>query len=197
MLDQHFSVSHAASGGEEPLTLAEVKAHSRISSTDEDGLLTSLIAAARGYTERRTRRQIILRGLDLHLDDFPAGRIPITLPRPPLRSVNQIRYVTDDGSTTIATTNLVIDADSEPGRVSMIDGQVWPTPRDVMNAVTITYTAGYAQASDVPQELKQAMLLLVAHWYEHREAVGLGIVSKPIEFTYDALTGSYHFGDIY
>ena len=37
----------------------------------------------------------------------------------------------------------------------------------------IDFTAGYGSSGvDVPQPLRQAIRLLVTHWYEHRSAVG-------------------------
>ena len=48
-----------------------------------------------------------------------------------------------------------------------------PTLGDDANPVLVTYVAGYgAAASAVPQRAKQAILLLVGHWYRQREAVG-------------------------
>jgi uncharacterized phiE125 gp8 family phage protein len=40
-----------------------------------------------------------------------------------------------------------------------------------VTGVTITYVAGYADVAHVPQSIKQAMLLLLATWYENREDV--------------------------
>jgi hypothetical protein len=37
------------------------------------------------------------------------------------------------------------------------------------DAVKIRFKAGY---SEVPKSIKQAMLLLIGHFYEHREATG-------------------------
>jgi uncharacterized phiE125 gp8 family phage protein len=40
------------------------------------------------------------------------------------------------------------------------------------NAVTLTFWAGYGpDATNVPQVVKHAMLMLLAFWYERRQAV--------------------------
>ncbi|MCW5861278.1 MAG: head-tail connector protein, partial [Caldilineales bacterium] len=40
-----------------------------------------------------------------------------------------------------------------------------------LNAIHIRFEAGYGAASAVPTRYKQALKLLVGHWYENREAI--------------------------
>jgi uncharacterized phiE125 gp8 family phage protein len=54
-----------------------------------------------------------------------------------------------------------------------------------VDELTVDYTAGYGDAADVPGDLKQAMLTLVAYWYENRDAVTM----PPLGF--DRLIASY------
>jgi len=52
--------------------------------------------------------------------------------------------------------------------------------------------AGYgAAASDVPQPLRQAVLLLVAHWFERREPVELGSALETVPMTVGGLLAPY------
>ncbi len=45
----------------------------------------------------------------------------------------------------------------------------WQRPGRIGNGITIEVTAGFGPlAIDVPEPLRQAMLQLVAHWFEHR-----------------------------
>jgi uncharacterized phiE125 gp8 family phage protein len=83
------------------------------------------------------------------------------------------------------TADYFVDDKSEPGRVALAYNKSWPTlSLRPTNAVVVQFTAGYGDAADdVPQRVKQAMLLLIGHWYEHREAVLTGSISKEIEFT--------------
>jgi uncharacterized phiE125 gp8 family phage protein len=45
---------------------------------------------------------------------------------------------------------------------------------DAANAVTVTYTAGYGSASDVPQAIKHWIMMTVASMYENRESSAPG-----------------------
>ena len=66
--------------------------------------------------------------------------------------------------------------------------RVWARPGRIANGIAITVTAGYGPAaSSVPEPLRQAVLQLVAHWYEHRG----NAVPPPIPLTIDPLIGPY------
>jgi len=163
----------------EPVTLTEAKAHVRVTGTDEDTLITSLIIAARQHIEDLTGRAFIQQTWVLKMDQFPADNL-ITLPRCPALSVTSIGYVDTDGnSQTVSSANYQTDLSSEPARIfpDPDASDTWPGTDDVLDAVTVTYTAGYGtSASSVPQWIKQAVLLLVGHWYENREAAGVRAV---------------------
>ncbi len=172
----------------EPVSLDEAKAHLRVTTTDEDAYIASLITAAREWCEGFQQRAYITQAHKLTLDRWPCGRA-IYLPRPPLQSVTSIVYTDSEGAQyTIEAKSYIVDTDAEPGRIVLAYGASWPsvTLRPAAG-VEITYVAGYGDASDVPQKVKQAMLLLVGHWYEQREAVLAGSISKEIEFAVHSL----------
>lgn len=173
---------------EEPISLDEAKDHIRVIGEDEDLLIQSLITAAREWCEGFQQRAYVAQTRRLTLDRWPRGRT-IHLPRPPLQSVTSIVYTDREGAQyTIETESYIVDTDAEPGRIVLAYGASWPSVALRPAAgVEITYVAGYGDASDVPQKVKQAMLLLVGHWYEHREAVLTGAMSKEIEFAVHSL----------
>ncbi len=158
----------------EPVTLYEIKQHLRLDSgvsTDEDNLLNGYITVARETCEPFQNRAYIDQTWDLVLDDWPAGDI-ITIPRPPLGSVTSITYYATGGTAaTLTAGTYIIDKDSEPGRVSLGYGEVWPsTVLRPVKGVIVRFLAGYGSAaSSVPTKMKQAIKLLVGHMYEHRE----------------------------
>jgi len=176
----------------DPVSVAEAKRQVRreLSFTDDDKYLKGLIAAARDTVESDTGRQLLTATYQLRLDTWPCEAID--LPKPPLVSVSSITYLDTAGATqTLATSVYVVSAPTGPtadrGRIALAYGQAWPTLRGQMNAITVAFTAGYGDATAVPPALKAAMLLLIGHWYQHRESVVTGMSSKEIELAYTAL----------
>lgn len=161
----------------EPVTRAEAKTHLRESSTDEDDLIDGLIVAARKLVEAQTSRQLVTATWRLHLDCFPAGDIQIR--KSPIASISSITYYDTNGdSQTWASSNYETDLVSEPARIRPAYNVSYPSTRSGKpNAVTVQFVAGVAQGS-VDQRAKQAILLLLSHWYENREAVVMGSFSE-------------------
>lgn len=105
----------------------------------------------------------------------------------PLVSVSELRYVSSETSTwetlTVTTdvsnptgAQVLADVNSEPPRIFPRAGQFWPPVLYVPNSVEIHYQSGYPSsatppaADGVPQAIKTAIMMLVANWYENREA---------------------------
>lgn len=187
-----YGLTQTVAPESQPLTLAEVKRHLRIDHTDDDVyILDYLIPAAREYVEDETERQLITATWVLKLQRFPAAGEPLRIPRPKLQTVSSITYYIDDVSTTLSSTAYSVLTTEEPGVVEESTLDNWPDTDCRRDAVTVTYTAGYgAAASSVPLRIKQAMLLLIGNWYEHREAADL-TVAKQIEFGVSSLLKHY------
>lgn len=158
---------------EEPVSLTEAKNHLRVDLSDDDSLISALIVAAREHAEAITRRAFITQTLKLSLDAFPANNGPIYVPMPPLQSVNSLKYFDTDGveQTLNEGKDYLVDNESEPGRITPAPDTGWPATQNRPNAVSVEFVAGFGDASKVPQGIKQAILLMVGHWYENREAV--------------------------
>lgn len=153
----------------EPITTAEAKTNAWIEISDDDTFVDSLIEAARERCERVTGLQLVTATWELYLDEFPGVDGAIIVPKPPLQSVSSITYLdTTETSQTLATSNYRVDAISKPGRIVPAPGCTWPTTSFVVNAVTVTFVAGYGAASAVPSEIKNRLKTYVMHCYEHR-----------------------------
>lgn len=160
-----------------PVSLGEAKAHCRITHSDEDALITDLIGAAVSMVEDYCGRSIMAQTWQLTLDGF-AERI--ILPRGPVSAISGFTYLDADGaSTTVPATIYAEDLDADPQAIVREPRQSWPSPGDYVNPVTITYTAGY---STVPAAIKQAILMLVASWYQNRSTLlsGSSVAEMPL-----------------
>lgn len=163
----------------EPVSLAEMKAHLRLTGTAEDELVGQLIAAARAQVEQETRRALISQGWRLYLDQWSAGRV-VQLPVAPVQGISQILVFDEDGVPhALAETDWRLDKSTSPARIRVKPGAGLPS--SAVMAIEIDFTAGYgAAAGDVPETLRQSIRLLAAHWFEHREAgTELAMASVP------------------
>jgi uncharacterized phiE125 gp8 family phage protein len=154
----------------EPVTLTEAKLHLRVDHTTDDDLINILRQVAREMVENYTNRSLITQTRVIKLDNFPCFDT-IRLTHGPIQSLTSITYDdANDASQTLASSAYWTDFDSNIARVVVKNS--WPATYDKPNAVQITYVAGYGTAgSDVPQPLKQAMLLIIGHLYENRQQV--------------------------
>ena len=51
--------------------------------------------------------------------------------------------------------------------------------------------AGYGGADDVPQAIRTAAAMLVAHWYRNREAVNVGNITSELPLGVQSLIAPY------
>lgn len=154
----------------EPVTLAEVKAHCRVSGSASDDELNAFIVSARMQAEQELRRYLITQTIDAYYDSFPNF-----FELPPLQSVTSITYLDDNGdSQVLATSQYRVDAVSTPARITPAYGVSWPSTYGVTNAVTVRFIAGYGDYSSVPQCIKQWIKLQVSNAYDNRTPVTIG-----------------------
>lgn len=177
----------------EPVTLAAAKVQVREETTASDSMIGALITAARQYVEDRCGIALIAQTWVLQMDRFPCDAEPIEVPRPPLLAVSAITYLDGAGAAqTWGASNYRLDTTSEPGRINLAAGALYPITQAVGGAVTVTYSAGFGPtAESVPMPIQQAMLLLVDHWYNNRSPQVVGTVVGQIGFTVDALLEPY------
>jgi uncharacterized phiE125 gp8 family phage protein len=149
----------------EPVTLDEAKLHLKVDSTDDDALITRLIAAARARAEWNTGRAFVTQSWILWRD---AWAEQFEIPLPPLQAVTAVTAYAPDGSeTTIDPTTCTVDAASQPARI--VFGCIPPVALRAINAVSIAFTAGYGDAADdVPAPVREAILEIIAELYTHR-----------------------------
>lgn len=152
---------------EEPVTLAEARDYCELIGTAHDTLLTSLIAGARKHIEQRLNRALITQTRALRIDAFPCG--PIIIREGLLQSLTSVEYVDVNGNPQTFT-DYQLDQHSDPPRISPAYGYAWPATRCQMDAVTVTYVCGYGAAAAVPEDIRIALLMIVADVIDNRAA---------------------------
>lgn len=160
---------------EEPVSLADAKAHCRADGTADDTLITALIVAAREQAEHETGRALCTQTWELVLDAFPEA---FALRKAPVQSVSSVKYLDiAGGEQTLDPADTLLDKDSEPGYLTPAYGKTWPETYAVPNAVRVRYVCGYGAAAAVPQSIKNWMLLAVGTMYAQRETMVSGQVA--------------------
>jgi uncharacterized phiE125 gp8 family phage protein len=159
----------------EPVTLAEAKAHLRIDGSAEDTLIASLIITSRLHIESAMGLAMITQSWSSIIDAWPPGR-EVALPLRPVQSIAAVRLYAADGTIeTLPADTYLLDGAATPARLVRHGAAPWPAPTRSANGIEIALVAGFgATVAHVPAPIRQAVLLLVAHWHEHREPVQIG-----------------------
>jgi uncharacterized phiE125 gp8 family phage protein len=175
------------------VTWEEAQPHLR--AEDEDQVyVEGLLLAACGWLDGPggwLGRAIGVQTLELVDCAFGNDRLPF----PPLVSIESITYFgTDD------VDHELTEADYRQllnGSISPPINGSWPSVGSSSEAVRIVYVAGYPDtgddppASTVPQAIKQAVLLLIGHWYRNRETVVVGETATDMPMAVEALLSTY------
>ena len=129
----------------EPLSVEEVKLHLRLDTDEDDALIAALITVAREQAEHQTGLLLMAQTWVLEVTAGEQVSLAKMLP-------------VQDLQTTVPY---------------LLDGN-WPPTLTAEQDAQITVRCGFGTAEDVPPSIKQWMLLQIAGWYEHREAIVAG-----------------------
>ena len=167
----------------ETLPLAAFRDHLRLGSgfsddTIQDAVLENFLRAAIASIEARTGKILLERSFGWTLSAWRHDdRQP--LPLAPVTSVSALIEVDIDGfEAPMASTWYLAPDDQRP----VLKARAGCLPRILpsMN-VRVEMTAGFAATrSGVPADLRQAVMMLATHYYEHRSAEGSGANDFPI-----------------
>lgn len=183
---RHVGASVVTAPAVRPLTIADVREHLRIDDNESDTKLNRLIRVALNHAESMTGRALITQTIDATYDTWCSL---ITIPRGQLQSVTSVKYQDDDDvEQTVDTSVYRVNTSVDPGRVELGYGEDWPDIYPVRAPIVIRAVVGYGDAAeDVPEEIKQAMLLLIGHWLENEEATIPAISLTEIPYGVDLL----------
>lgn len=163
------------------VSLEEARAHCRVDHTEEDALLAAYLAAAHQYAEAVLRRAVHPGTYELVLERWPANEVELPQPVGARVTVDSVRYVDQGGEEqTLDPAVYFAYTDPDPATVFPAWRQRWPALRRGPGAVRIRFTAAYPAGGVIPGGITTAVLLLVGHWYLHRESVVTGTITAAV-----------------
>ncbi len=176
----------------EPVTLADAKAQLRIAHDSEDALISGLIKAARAEVEAQTGMALIDQSWRLAMDCWPHDGL-VRLRRHPVKEILSVTVYGEEGEAAVLdSASYQADLVTRPARLHFTSP---PAPERRLNGIEVDFTAGFGEAgTDVPDLLKRAVLMLVAHWYEFRATYGAQDQPVSIPPGFDRLIAGYRTG---
>ena len=179
----------------EPITTAQAKTHLKIEISDDDTYIDTLISSARKYCEQYTNRVFITQTWRQNEDNWSN---PIKLKVNPVVSLTSLKYYdTNESQQTITDlpANFQKDFNSDVAKIYEGLTVAFPSLGCTVNPIEIITVCGYGAASDVPEDIKHAIKIMVSYLYENREMVNVPIasmgVSTPLPKTVQHLLNPY------
>lgn len=172
------------------LRLDDLRAHVSQHVQDDDAMLEDLSMAAGTWAESYLGRRLLETTLRAWYDAPLPGPV-VLLPEPATAVTSVTAYSDTDAASVVSGTAYQVDRVAIPTRLVLRAGQTWPSPLRPARAVAVEYTAGWATPEAVPLAIKQALKLLVGHWYEHRVPVQMGGHWQVLPYGVEALLMPY------
>ena len=152
-----------------PITLEAAKRHLKVDTDADDSVITDLLAAATDEVERATGLYLSRRAFAVHADGFDRW---IDLSPWPIKTIDAISYVDGAGADQVLDAAIYRVADGRrPARIVPVAS--WPRARAFRGSVVVTGTAGFDGPEDVPPSALQAIRVVLAEFYQNREAGAL------------------------
>lgn len=171
MLTEETTVPNAA------LPVEDFKAHLRLGTgfgqdSIQDEVLAGFLRAAISAIEARTGKILMTRAFSWALN-FWRDRDAQVLPVAPVTEISRVAVVGRDGTETdVAAASYWLESDSQRPRLRSTRAALPVIPHG--GSAIIEFDAGFgATWQNVPDDLKQAVFLLAAHYYEYRQETGL------------------------
>lgn len=152
-----------------PLTLDGVKDFLQETENYNDALINILIASATEYIEQRSGRILMTATYEQRMACWPACNL-VRFRWNPVQSVTSVKYVDANGDTqTVTSTDYATWIRDDITVISFNDDYVIPTTDTRPEAWLIRYVAGYPAAYNVPDPIKQSMLMRIRKAYDNRQ----------------------------
>lgn len=182
-------VRPAHTNGVDIVTLADMKEFLRVDHNDEDDTITALLNAAAAWCEDYCNRKFRTGGTaTFYLERWR----PASLAFGPVTSIVQVKYDDTSGIEKTLDTSKYYYETVHNGSIMIYFHDV-PDLQEY-NAHPVRITAGVGQ--NETHEVKHAVRMLVAHWYENRRAVVMGTNPVQVPIAVEALLSSQRILDM-
>jgi len=172
-----------------PVSLTEAKSHLKVDTTADDTYITSIIKAATQLSEEYTNRFFIDTVIEQYASSFADLQ---TLFKSKVSAVAYVKYYDSDNSLqTLSATVYDTQLNYEPSQIQLAENQSFPSITKRNDAVVARYTVGYGTASDVPEIIKQAILLTIGNFYQNRNSVVIGRIATELPMNVKWLLDTY------
>lgn len=191
-----YLLKRTAAPGATVVTVATAKAHMRVDDENSDTYISSLLEVASDTVSEMAGKALINQTWQLQLG-MVSGQSRVYLPYAPIVSITSIAYYDgDDSSQSADVGDYALKGDNDTAWIEPAGTGVWPSMYDRPDALTITYLAGYGTSpANVPPNLRHAVLMLAAHWFENRETANhAAAMVKEIPFSVEALVNQSRVG---
>ena len=161
------------------LTTAEAKTHLKVDTSADDTYIDNLVSAATESAQIFTNRYFINTAITQHGDIWSDIA---TLFKSKVSSITHIKYYDSDNSLqTLASSVYLEDLTHQPATIGLKPNQSFPSLAGRISAVQCKYVVGYGSAaSDVPEGIREAVLLIVGNLYENRQEVVVGRIATEL-----------------
>lgn len=179
-----------------PVSVELMREHVRLKSAAEDVMLEAYLAAATSHLDGHAGvlgRCLVTQTWRQDFAGWPCAGERLVLPFPGVSAIDSVTYLDADGDPQMVTGSLYeLVPTHGTGEVRFKDAFDWPeVDDDVAAPVSVTFTAGYGTADDVPWAIRVAIMLMAAAWYENRESVVVGQTAQEIPMAAGALLAPY------
>jgi len=154
------------------ISTADLKAHLRVTHSDEDSIINSYRTAACQFVENYCNTRLTDHTVNFYANYF-SSVIELTLA--PCIRVNNVKYSTAKGAalTTLSSTQYYTETNRNPAVIKFMTAPSVNT--DDIAPIVINADIGYSTA---PEALVQAVRFLVSHYYENRQAAEVAKIKE-------------------
>jgi uncharacterized phiE125 gp8 family phage protein len=174
----------------ELISLDEARLHLRLDalgsppSHPDDALIESLITAVREDAENYMGTAVVQQTYSAAYDGFDDQALELGIW--PVTGVVSVVYTDVNGiPQTLSYSKYILDNYEKPAR--LFPKETWPQTASTPNSVIVTFSAGHTDGDSpnpypLPKAIRAAMLLMLGHLYENREAVAYAnqVVTLPL-----------------